>query len=107
MDRIHFSSFNTKNNFRPDLFLKYLEKPKVNQFLSHNQPLTRTGAVWLSESVHLSKTVLIHIIRLSFTKEFTILLSQVKERSDFCYDLQMSQFLSYNQPPNLKMLEMG
>ena len=68
MDRIHFSSFNTKNNFRPDLFLKYLEKPKVNQFLSHNQPLTRTGAVWLSEPVHLGKTVLIHIIRLSLYK---------------------------------------
>ena len=51
-----------------------------------------------SEPVHLLKQVPTNVIQILFIEKFTIFPSQVKERCDFWYGLELSQFLSYNLP---------
>ena len=69
----------------------------VDLWLTYGSP-RRTGRVWRSEPVDLDEPIQTHIIQSFFIREFTILLSQVKDRSDFWYGLEVNQFLAYNQP---------
>ena len=73
------------------------ERIKAHIWLT-NASLRWNGAVWWTEAVHLGEPVYIWIIQFSFIEEFTILLSQVEERSDYRYGVEVTQFLLYNQP---------
>ena len=69
-------------------YISFSTNPSPNvivtrDFQSINGSLRLTCVVWLSEPVHVGEPVPTHIIQSLFIEEFTILPSQVKERSDF------------------------
>ena len=96
-----FSNICIRYRFGPDY--NYMRFP-VCLLVTYGSPIIHLGELVRSGQVNqisqISHSGLIKF-KVLFTEEFTILLNQVKERSDFGFGLDMNQLFLYNRPVTL------